>query len=319
MMKNVLILLAFIVAGTTLTAQQEAQFTQFMYNKLPVNPAYAGVRGVPSLTAIYRNQWVGFDGAPQSALASFSSPFLSKRVGVGVTVRHVSIGLQRDISGALAYSYDVVSSEDVSFRIGLSGSIRSLGVAFTDAQANDPGDPSISNQKENDIFGNVGAGIYMTIKDHYYVGLSVPKIYSNVIGVPNPDPNITLIAKEYPHFYGMAGAIIPVSDDINLMPAVLLKYVQNAPFDADINLNLDIREKFTVGLSYRVGGDGPGDSVDLLAYWQATPQIGVGAAYDFTLSNIKDYSAGSFEILLHADLKKDNGKKKNMTNPRFFM
>ena len=316
-MKKLLMLLAFIVAGTTLNAQQEGQFTQYMYNKLPVNPAYAGARRVPSLTAIYRSQWIGFDGAPQSALASFSGPFLSNRVGIGVTVRHFKIGLQRDFSGSLAYSYDLVASEDVSFRVGLSGSIRSLGVAYTEAQANDPGDPSISNQKETDIYGNVGAGIYVTLKDHYYFGVSVPKIYSNVIGFANP--NATLLAKEYPHFYGMAGAIIPVSEDINLMPAVLLKYVQNAPFDADINLNLDIRQKFTVGLSYRAGGDGPGDSVDLLAYWQATPQIGVGAAYDFTLSNLKDYTAGSFEILLHADLKKETGRKKNMTNPRFFM
>ena len=231
MMKNFLLLLAFIVASTAVNAQQDAQFTQFMYNKLPVNPAYAGVRGVPSLTAIFRSQWMGFDGAPQSALASFNGPFLSNRVGIGVTVQHFKIGLQRDFSGSLAYSYNLIASEDFSFRVGLSGSIRSLSVAYTEAQYNDPGDPSISNQKETDIFGNVGAGVYATIKDRFYVGASVPKMYSNVIGSPNQNAN--LLAKEYRHFYGMAGAIIPVSEGINLMPAVLLKYVKNAPFDAD--------------------------------------------------------------------------------------
>ncbi|HMX39452.1 MAG TPA: type IX secretion system membrane protein PorP/SprF, partial [Saprospiraceae bacterium] len=121
------------------------------------------------------------------------------------------------------------------------------------------------------------------------------------------------------HFYGMAGAIIPLSDDINLMPALLLKYVENAPFDADINLNLDVRQKFTAGISYRLGGNGPGESVDLLALWQASPQFAIGAAYDFTLTNIKDYSAGSIEVLVQYELRKRGNGSKNMSNPRFFM
>lgn len=316
-MKKILLFLVLGAVSLSLNGQQEAHYSQFMYNKLTLNPAYAGARGVPSIKAIYRSQWVGFEGAPQSALASFNGPFLSKRVGVGVTVQHLKIGLQRDFTGSLAYSYDVISAEAVSLRVGLSGMIRSLGIAYNDAQSVDPGDQSISGQKENDIFGNVGAGIYTTIMDQYYIGLSVPRLYSNIIGTPNA--SATLLAKEYQHFYGMAGAILPLSEDINLMPALLLKYVKNVPFDADINLNLDIKQKFTVGLSYRMGGDGPGDSVDLLAYWQATPLVGVGAAYDFTLSKLKDYNVGSFEILLQADLRKDTGGKKNMTNPRFFM
>jgi type IX secretion system PorP/SprF family membrane protein len=315
MMKRILFFLAILFVTFSLNAQQEAQFTQFMYNKLMVNPAYAGSRGVPSITAIYRSQWIGFEGAPQSALVSFNAPFMSKRVGVGVTMRHVKIGLQRDFSGSLAYSYDLVSSEDVSVRVGLSGMIRSFGVAYNDATFVDIGDNSISVQQESNIFGNVGAGLYATVKEHYYFGLSVPQLYSNVIGLANNSAN--LLARQYQHFYGMAGAIIPLSDDINLMPAVMLKYVQNAPLDADINLNLDIRQKFTAGVSYRMGGDGIGDSMDLLAYWQASPQMAIGVAYDFTLSSLKDYSSGSVEVLMQADLKKKKGKK--MSNPRFFM
>jgi len=147
-----------------------------------------------------------------------------------------------------------------------------------------------------------------------YFGFSVPRIYSNAIGYVNG--SATLIAKEYQHYYAMAGGIIPIADDINLMPAILLKYVKNAPFDADINVNLDIRKKFTAGLSYRLGGDGPGESIDLLAFWQATPQFGVGASYDFGLSSLKDYNAGSIELMVQADLKK---RSKKMSNPRFFL
>lgn len=317
MMKRLFFILTILAAFQAAQAQQEAHFTQFMYNKLLINPAYAGSRGVPSITGIYRSQWVGFDGAPQSALVSFNGPFLTPRVGIGVTLEHLKIGLQRDFHASLAYSYDLVAEDEVSVRVGLSGSIRSLGVAYNEAQPTDPGDVSISNQKQNDIYGNVGAGVYATVMNRYYFGVSVPHLYSNVIGFANG--SATVLAKEYQHFYGMAGAILPVGEDINLMPAVLLKYVKNAPFDADINLNLDIRQKFTAGLSYRLGGDGPGESVDLLVFWQATPQVGVGAAYDFTLSKLRDYNAGSIEVLVQADLRKSNGGKKKMTNPRFFL
>jgi type IX secretion system PorP/SprF family membrane protein len=313
-MKKTLFFLAIMIASGTVVAQQEAHFTQFMYNKMSINPGYAGSRGVPSFTAIYRSQWMGFKGAPQSALVSFNGPFLTDRVGVGITLQHLKIGLQRDFVGAVAYSYDVVAEEDVSVRIGLAGQIRSLGIAYEKATVVDNGDNAVSDQKETDIYGNVGAGIYSTFMNRFYFGVSVPRLYSNVIGFTN---TTGLLAKEYQHFYAMGGAIIPLSEDISIMPAVLLKYVKNAPFDADINLNLDIRKKFTAGISYRVGGDGPGDSVDLLAYWQATDKVGVGAAYDFTLSKLKDYSTGSIELLLQADLKSKKSKK--LSNPRFFM
>lgn len=313
-MKKLLFSFALLLASAAAFAQQEHQYTQFMYNKLLINPAYAGARGVPSVTAIYRNQWIGFKGAPQSALVSFNSPFLSPRVGVGVTLSHLQIGLQRDIHMALAYSYDLVASDEFTMRVGITASIRSLGIAFSDAEPNIGGDPSLGDAKVNDFYGNVGAGIYGTVSDNIYFGFSVPRIYSNAIGYANS--SATLVAKEYQHYYAMAGGVFPIADDINLMPAILFKYVKNAPFDADINLNLDIRKKFTAGLSYRLGGDGPGESIDLLAFWQASPQFGIGASYDFGLSNLKDYNAGSIELMVQADLKK---RSKKMSNPRFFL
>jgi type IX secretion system PorP/SprF family membrane protein len=317
-MKKLLILLAVLLSGIQLQAQQDHQYTQFMYNKLLINPAYAGARNIPFLTGIYRNQWVGFDGAPKSALISFNSPFLTPRVGIGATISSNKIGLQNDFYASLAYSYDLIARDGISLRAGINGSLRSLGVDFTKATPLTQLDPSLNTKRINDLYGNVGAGIYATVADHFYAGFSVPSIYTNVIG-HNPDPNVTS-AREARHFYGMAGGIIPLSEDLSLMPAVLVKYVKNAPVNVDLNLNLDIRRKITAGISYRTGGDGPGDSVDLLLYWQATEQIGVGAAYDFSLSRLKDYNSGSFELLAMVDLKKaTTNKKKKMTNPRFFM
>lgn len=319
MKKIALLFLIMAAAAASGLAQQEHQYTQFMFNKLPINPAYAGARGVPSVTAIYRNQWMGFDGAPKSFLASFNSPFLTPRVGVGVTLSHVTIGLNRDFSGSLAYSYDVVADEKVSLRAGLMGSIRSLSIDFSKAMADNPVDNSLEPGQTSSIYANVGAGLYFTYDERFYAGFSVPRIYSNSIGINENLPLGFETAREYQHFYGMAGAIIALSDDINLMPALLTKYVKNAPFDVDVNLNLEIKEKVIAGLSYRAGGKSAGESIDLLLFWQAHPQFGVGMAYDFSLSDIKDYTAGSIELLFQADLKQQAGKGKKMSNPRFFM
>jgi type IX secretion system PorP/SprF family membrane protein len=317
-----LILLLLISAGVVagLQAQQERHYTQFMYNKLLINPAYSGARGVPFATAIYRNQWMGFDGAPKSVLASFNSPFISPRVGVGVTMSHFQIGLDKEFAATMAYSYDLIGQEEFSLRAGIMGSVRSLSTDFTKAMpANTGGDQSLDTEKNNSFYANVGAGLYATISSRFYIGLSMPRMYSNDISFNNPSASLT--AKEYQHFYAMAGAILPLNEDFNLMPAFLVKYVKNAPLDIDLNVNLEIREKFTAGLSYRVGGDGPGESVDLLLFWKAHPQFGVGVAYDVTLSDVKDYSAGSIELLLQVDLKRSSsgGRNKPMSNPRFFM
>ncbi|TNE69468.1 MAG: type IX secretion system membrane protein PorP/SprF [Bacteroidetes bacterium] len=320
-----IVLLVLLLAGMTSMAlgQQDHQYTQFMYNKLPINPAYAGARGVPFITAIYRNQWIGFDGSPSSVLASFNSPFLTPRVGVGVTIGHYQIGLDKDFAASLAYSYDLIPDEAISLRAGIMGSIRSLSMDFSKAVTPDPsgpgGDNSLDPGKVSSVFANVGAGLYFTYDDRIYVGFSVPRIYANTIGInDNPLPAGFQTAKEYQHFYGMVGAVLELSDDINLLPSVLTKYVKNAPFDVDVNVNLEIREKVTAGLSYRVGGNGGGDSMDLLVFWQAHPQFGVGVAYDFSLSDVKDYTAGSIELLLQVDLKQVRSKKK-LSNPRFFM
>lgn len=323
-MKKFILPILILASAIGLQAQQERHYTQFMYNKLMINPAYSGARSVPFATAIYRNQWMGFDGAPKSVLLSFNSPFITKRVGIGVTVSNYKVGLDNEFGATLAYSYDLIGREDISLRAGIMGSIRSLSMDFTRAKTVDPagpgGDNSLDPDKVNSFYGNVGAGLYATFVNQFYVGFSVPRIYANNIGL-NGTPGIPT-AKEIQHFYVMAGAIIPLSPDIDLMPAVLTKYVKNAPFDVDLNVNLQIKQKITAGLSYRVGGDGPGESMDLLVFWQAHPQFGVGVAYDFTLSHVKDYTAGSIELMLQVDLKRDENTKKGgkgVTSARFFM
>lgn len=313
MSKHYLILiLALLPLG--LLAQQEHQYTQFMYNKLTVNPAYAGTRGVPTMTAMYRNQWYKVDGAPRSALISMHAPVFTKRVGVGGELSHHSIGLHRDVQLTASYSYNLIAGKDFSLRVGLSGTLRVLSLNFNEAKPLNALDPSLEDQRFSDAFANFGAGIYGTFQERLYFGFSVPKIHRNNIGI-NPDPDISA-AHEVPHFYGTTGGIIPLGKDLNFLPAVLVKYVRHAPIDVDVTANLEIKQVVTTGFAYRAGGDGKGESLDLLAYWQINPRLGVGAAYDLTLSNLRVATGGSFELLVYADLVK---RKRGMSNPRFFM
>ncbi len=313
MSKFYILLLAF-VSPLVLWAQQEHQYTQFMYNKLALNPAYAGTRGVPTMTAVYRNQWFKMEGAPRSALLSMHAPVFSKRVGVGGMLSHHSIGLHRDVQVAAAYSYNLIAGKNFSLRVGLSGNLRVLTLKFDEATPLSQFDPSLENQRYTQAYANFGAGIYGTFQERLYFGFSVPRIHRNTIGV-NTDPD-NPTAKESPHFYGTTGGVIPLSDNLKLLPAVLVKYVHHAPIDVDITANLEIKEIVTAGLAYRAGGDGKGESLDLLAYYQINPRIGVGLSYDLTLTSLRSQTGGSLEILLTADLVK---RKKGMSNPRFFM
>jgi type IX secretion system PorP/SprF family membrane protein len=317
-MKNLFPIIIFLIFSQKMTAQQEAHYTHFMYNKMLINPAYAGARPVPYLTAIHRTQWAGFEGAPTSQLLSFSSKFINDRVGVGATISHVKIGFQQDIYGSLAYSYDLIAKDGVSVRAGLQGSIRSFALNFGNVSAlglSAPDDQTIKNGNIKKVVGNFGAGIYGSYKDVIYAGFSVPTLIGNNLNDKNFEPDALKLAKLDKHFYGMLGASLPIADQVKIVPQVLIKYVKNAPIDADLNATLEYDRKFGVGLSYRLGGDGGGESADLLVFARIKNQFVIGASYDFTLSQIKDYSSGSFEVLLQVDLKKT---KNEMSNPRFF-
>ncbi len=286
-----------------------------MYNQLTLNPAYAGSRGVGSLMALYRNQWIGFEGSPQTKLVSFNAPLFGDKVGFGLTLSNHTIGIMNSWYAAMAYSYNIQINDETSFRIGLQGNMRSLALDFTDPAVviRQDGDQSImENQSINNYSGNFGAGLYLTVKK-FYVGFSVPYLYPTEIGFNN-DSQLPRIAMESPHYYAMIGTLIPIGTNLHLKPSALAKYVQNAPFDLDLNLSFVYNLVLTAGVSYRLGGDGTGDSVDFLALYQYS-NIAFGIAYDFNLSDLSQHNNGSFEALVRFDFVKE---QEDMANPRFF-
>lgn len=331
MRKNLFIYLTGVVLmcqAVKTEAQQESHYTQFMYNKLLINPGFSGTRRVPSITALYRNQWVGFDGHPQSYLLSADGSLFGERLGGGVTLANQETGIIKNQFANGALSYAIIHTESATIRVGLNGAVRryTFDVNNPNVYVRERQDQALqTGDKTAQTYGNLGAGIYFDYKE-LYAGFSVPNLYKNDIGL-NPSRSVVEIAKEQNHIYFMAGGFIKVANDIHLKPSVLGKYVKNAPFSVDLNLNVVFKRKFSGGASYRFGQTG-GDSVDFLAFVQATDNMGIGVAYDFTLSKIKNYSTGTFEALIRYDIfrkvKKATDKKggsniKNtLSNPRFF-
>ncbi len=314
-MKKYILLFGLCVIGFSAMAQQESHFTNFMNNYLPLNPAYAGAREVPSFTALYRNQWMGFEGAPVSQVLSFNSPLLNKRVGFGMSIMHRTAGISNSWTGGMAYSYDLKVSKKLGVRIGMHGLVRYLGMDFGDPSVvlrhqNDPATASAMDM--NQYFGNFGIGAFATYQDFYF-GASVPRMLAIDIGFD--ETNLTA-AQEVPHAYFMAGGIFRLNESIRLRPALMAKYVQNAPMDLDVNLSFIFEKDASVGISYRAGGNGLGDSVDLLLYYQLNERFGAGLAYDFTISQLAKYQTGSFEALMRYDLR--SKKRGDLSNPRFF-
>ncbi|MEO1515345.1 MAG: type IX secretion system membrane protein PorP/SprF [Bacteroidota bacterium] len=306
---------AFLLLLTgPLLGQQEFQFTQFMHNQLFINPAYAGARDMTSLLAIYRNQYAGFEGSPQSRLVSINTPILGQKVGFGFSVSNHTAGITNLWYGSMAYSYKLQITKDAAVRFGLQGSIRYYGFDFEDPAIfiRDGGDPSLSENMETKYAGNFGAGLYFTYKQVYF-GLSVPHFFPNEITL-NRTNVVDLVAQEVPHFYAIAGVMLPVSEKLHLKPAILAKYVQNAPFDLDANISMVFDYRITAGVSYRHGGDDLVESIDLLLMYQHK-SIGIGLAYDVGISGLGAESGGSWEVLLRYDFLKEQD---NIANPRFF-
>ena len=329
MVRNLLITL-LLWSLTTLKAQQEGHYTQYMYNKTLVNPGYAGARRVHSVYALYRNQWIGFNGNPHSYLASYDGP-IGKKLGAGLTLANQELGVTKNQFGNLMLSYAILQTEDMTVRVGINGTLRRYGFNLTSPNVfiQDPTDLSLKmNDQTTRNYFNVGTGVYFDYKN-WYLGLSVPNLNKNLISI-GVNPNAQIPAEEQRHAYLMTGGLFKVNTDVELKPSVMFKYVKNAPFSVDLNLSAVFKRRFTGGVSYRYGqSGGAGDSVDLLAFFQATDKLGIGAAYDFTVSGLRQHTNGTIEALIRYDfspslkeqvLGKAKGEidPKRLSNPRYF-
>lgn len=317
-MKKLLTLLLSLLLIFPLAAQQEQQLTQFMNLKMGFNPAAIGNEHTPVIAALIRSQWLGMEGAPQSQMLSFNFPVFNERVGFGGNLARHTVGLTERYEFDALYAYRIPTARG-TLSIGLEGSVRLIRTNYNRAEASQPTevDPAIPLGVQSKYVPNFGFGVYYEAQ-RIYLGFSIPRFLQNNIDLADSDDVLT---REIRHFYAMAGLTVPISDKVNLQPQVLLKYVQGAPFDADVNFNVEFLDRFTTGLSYRIGGSKNssfGESLSLLVGVDITEKLMFGFSYDATLSELNNYSNGSIEgmlkFLIGGKTKKDQGKD----NPRTF-
>jgi type IX secretion system PorP/SprF family membrane protein len=309
-----LLFFIYILCSFTAFCQQENHYTQFMYNKLLLNPAFAGAREVTTVSAMYRQQWAGFEGAPVSQLISFDSPILGKKIGLGFNLHHHTIGQVNDnFMANIDYSYSLIKTKEMNLKLGLGGTFRYFKMDLFNLNTGSVGlDPAQLSSTENRVMnGNIGLGVYFAYKE-FYIGASVPNLISNKLGNLSSTPT----AQTKPHFYGMMGAMLPIADKIDIKPALIVKYSQDSPFSTDANVSFVFNKKFNLGASYRTGYSTKGESIDALVFFQINEKMGIGASYDYGLSDLKKYHNGSYELLLRYDF--NNTQKNIYSNPRFF-
>lgn len=314
------IYIALILLGVSfgLQAQQDEQFTQFMYHKLGFNPAYAGMQESPTFTALYRQQWAGLEGAPTSQLITFNMPLTSTGIGLGGNISRFSIGATERFTADISYAYRFNLGVGGRLGIGLSSSIRLLRVNFDETVATQPKeeDQAIPGGLQSKYVPNFGAGIYYS-NQKFYVGFSAPRLLTNNIDLSDES---TIISREVPHYYLMGGVLIRLSEQLQIQPQMLLKYVEGAPFDGDVNLNLIFSETVYTGVSYRLGGSsqtGIGEAGSVLLGMQLSDKLLFGLAYDFTLSELRSYSSGTMEGILRYSMG-GRSRGSEILSPRFF-
>jgi type IX secretion system PorP/SprF family membrane protein len=310
-MKNRFIISIFLLLGLLKAqAQQDAMYTQYMFNTLAINPAYAGSRNVLSATGLMRTQWIGIEGAPQTQTVSLDAAMPKKRVGLGVQIFNDKIGVTRTSGASISYAYRIPTQRG-TLALGLQGSITHYKADFVNIRLNSgsPVDAAFAYDI-NKIMPNVGTGIYYNT-DRLYVGASLPHLLNNRLANGNDIVgNNTLAARQYLHLFVMAGYVLPVGYDFKLKPSVLFKGVKGSPMQLDLNCNFWIKDAIGIGAQYRTK-----DAVAGILEIQASEQIRLGYSYDYTTSSLTDYNSGSHEIMIRYEF---GYNKSRIVAPRYF-
>nr|WP_315171975.1 type IX secretion system membrane protein PorP/SprF [uncultured Flavobacterium sp.] len=284
--------------------QQDAQFTQYMYNTININPAYAGSRGAMSIFALHRTQWVGLDGAPTTNTASINTPINNSNLGLGVSFVNDKIGPTNENTISADLSYTIPTSENFKLSFGMKATANLFNLNVNKLNPADQGDPQFQNLR-NVFTPNIGAGIYYH-SDKAYLGLSVP----NFIQTNRYDDNEVAIFKEKINYYLIGGYVFDLSNDIKFKPAFLTKLVEGSPLQVDVSANFMFIEKVVVGVAYRWSA-----AMSAMVGFQVTDGMYIGYGYDLETTNLENYNSGSHEVFLRYEIFKNNEK---ITTPRFF-
>ncbi len=304
----------FTLTANLATGQQDAQYTQYMFNTLSVNPAYAGSRGQLSFAGLYRSQWIGLEGAPETFTLNLHSPIRNSRLGYGISIVNDNIGdgvvQETYLDAVLSYTIDV--SRDAKLSFGIKGGGNMLSLDFNGLRNFDQ---EVVNQDniDNQFSPNFGLGVYYHT-DKFYAGFSAPNILETEFfdNSASDSNSVNFLATERINFYLITGYVFDLNSNLKFKPALLTKAVGGAPLQVDISANFLFAERFSFGAAYRWDA-----AVSALAGFQITDQLMLGLAYDRETTELggTQFNDGSFEVFLRFELLK---AFQRTVSPRFF-
>ncbi|MEC4117233.1 type IX secretion system membrane protein PorP/SprF [Myroides phaeus] len=286
------LLSAMLFGGVEAQAQQDPQYTHYMYNTTNINPGYTGSRGMMSIFGLYRTQWVGLDGAPKTANLSIDSPIGDKGLAAGINYTNDRIGAMDENNISINGSYTIDLNNEFKLAFGLKATANLLNVDYTKLDIRDSEDITFQENISNKFNPNFGAGLYM-YSDKAYVGFSIPSFLTS----DRFENEGTKMMREKMHFYLMGGYVFDLNPSLKLKPAFLAKAVSGAPLQVDLTANFLIIDKFTVGAAYRWDS-----SISGLAGFQVNDGLFIGYSYDADTSKLARYNSGSHEIFLRFEL-----------------
>ncbi len=292
--------------GEGLFAQQDAQYTQYMYNTVSVNPAYAGSRGHISAALLYRAQWVGLDGAPETQTLNVHSPIGYQGVGLGASIIRDRIGPTAEDNFDVDFSYTIYTSNEGRLSFGLKASLNLLDIRFSELNQFTT-DPILEEDVDNRFSPNFGAGIYYHTQK-FYAGLSVPRF----LQTSHFDGESLSTAREQMNFYFITGYVWDLNPNLKFKPTLLTKVVQGAPLQVDLSANFMLSEKFILGAAYRWDA-----AVSGMLGFNISNKVLIGMAYDRETTELGSavFNNGSFEVIFRYDFISTKG---NLKSPRFF-
>jgi len=301
----ILILLLAILTSGFVNAQQKPMYSQYVFNTLAYNPAYAGSRNIVSVSALYRNQWVGIQGAPKTGTMTADAPFSNGRIGLGVQLISDELGVTKTTGAALSGAYKITFNNDAKLSLGLQGNISNFRANFTslNLSVGGGGNDPVYQQDINTILYNFGSGIFFST-ERLYIGVSVLDMLNNRLG------SDTSNVRQVGHAYIATGYVFPLGGDFNLKTGALVKGVIGAPIQADVNLTLWIKNMLALGVEYRTSSD-IAASMEL----KITQNIGLGYAYDQSTTSMKSFNTGSHEFMIKYIFSFDQN---NSLSPRYF-
>jgi type IX secretion system PorP/SprF family membrane protein len=301
-----LILILSLFSGTVAMAQQDALFSQYMFNKLVLNAGYTGSREVMSADLMDRYQWVGIAGAPKTITFSLHTPLRNEHIGLGFYVYSDQLGPTLDQGFMASYAYRLILPKG-KLSCGFQAGFKYFSIDWEKIHNENP-DYMFQGSQQSKITPDANFGIYY-YTNRMFAGISSKQLLQNEYGMVKTDGK-TAYSRLLMHFYGMAGLAVPISEDVLFRPSTLIKYVKNAPLQMDLNASFLIKDLFWIGMTYRTE-----NALVFMTEINLAKNLRLGYSYDVYLNQLVYYNKGSHEIRLGFDFDLFRNR---MLTPRYF-